>query len=125
MTQERERIEAEWGVMARACGNWRDFNPETPKTSPTAWEIKEYQAATRAILEHAECKTKLDQVTQERDCIEQLAKRWTLEADVLHHQLYSEEPGYPELYKNVHTPEGWRLRKCATELSLLITAAKP
>ena len=50
---ENVRLEAQWGIMARACGNHRYFNTSDVTKLFTEWETKEFQAAAAAILQLA------------------------------------------------------------------------
>lgn len=58
LAHSKDLIEAQWGVMARACGNYRAFTDDPTKPF-TEWETKEFQAAAGAILQlsdsQAEC----------------------------------------------------------------------
>jgi hypothetical protein len=55
--QENKQLTAEWSVMARACGNWRDFGTAlTPEAVQRRQLIDDadYQAAARAIVQRNE-----------------------------------------------------------------------
>lgn len=47
------QLEAQWGIMARACGNYRSFSVDEPLKPFTEWETREFQAAAAAILKVA------------------------------------------------------------------------
>ncbi|MPZ20156.1 MAG: hypothetical protein GEV06_19895 [Luteitalea sp.] len=70
-------LEAQWGVMARACGNWREFNATGPNRPFTEWETLEFQAAARAILERdalqAEAQTLRAEIEDRKGDLDQLA----------------------------------------------------
>lgn len=55
---EPARLKAEWAIMARACGNWRDW----PGQAETDHDHPDWKAAARAILERDELKAKLGKV---------------------------------------------------------------
>ena len=85
LVQRNQELEAQWGVMARACGNWREWCPRIDKT-PTEWETKEYEAAARAILER-------DTLIE---AVKTLVNAWQLQA---HDMVTRSEWGSALLYK--------------------------
>jgi hypothetical protein len=69
-TPEEERLRAEWNVMARACGNWREW-PSFVKSKepPKDYTDDDWLASARAILERDRLRNVLENVLIETNFI--------------------------------------------------------
>jgi len=51
LEKERDALKSQWAIMARACGNWREWPECTVSESAPDYTHSDWQAAARAILE--------------------------------------------------------------------------
>lgn len=73
-----KELTSQWSVMARACGNWREFD-EGPLSAETVERRRliaqgEYEVATRAILERAELVAQVAQQATEIESSDRVGK---------------------------------------------------
>jgi regulator of replication initiation timing len=62
LTAENERLKAEWSIMARACGNWREWPEGAVSKDAPDYTHSDWQVAARAILERDQWKQMAEQL---------------------------------------------------------------